>query len=197
MKLPKISKELDMAFELPGKNRMLDVDEVNVQLTPRFAALKQEMLHLHAPADVEARLLTAFAAQQAMQHKQLKPFANWRKWFAEPWQWSGVLAMGLLVVLMLVNKPLLIDAGGALGMNEVAVVATDELYEDIPFIALESGEVILKQDNMRIVRADIPHTMLASLGLPVNPQVAGESAKAEMLVGDNDEYLALRFIPSE
>lgn len=186
-----------MVFELPGKNRMLDVDEVNVQLTPRFAALKQEMLHLHAPADVETRLLTAFAAQQAMRHKQLKPFANWRRWFAEPWQWSGVLAMGLLVVLMLLNKPLLIDAGGALGMNEVAVVATDELYEDIPFIALESGEVILKQDDMRIVRADIPHTMLASLGMPVNPQVAGESAKAEMLVGDNDEYLAVRFIPSE
>lgn len=186
-----------MAFELPGKNRMLDVDEVNVQLTPRFAALKQEMLHLHAPADVEARLLTAFAAQQPVQHKQLKPFANWRKWFAEPWQWSGVLAMGLLVVLMIVNKPLLIDAGGVSGVNDGALVAIDELYEDIPFVALESGEVILKQDNMRIVRADIPHTMLASLGLPVNPQVAGESAKAEMLVGDNDEYLALRFIPSE
>ena len=176
---------------------MLDVDEVNVQLAPSFAALKQEMLHLRAPADVEVSLLEAFARQRPTQQKPQSSLVNWRKWLAEPWQWSGVLAIGLLVVLMLVNKPILIDAGGALGMNGTTIAAADELYEDIPFIALESGDVILKQDNMRIVRADIPHTMLASFGLPINPQVAGESTKAEMLVGDNDEYLALRFIPSE
>jgi hypothetical protein len=62
---------------------------------------------------------------------------------------------------------------------------------------LESGETILKQDTMRIVRANVPHTMWASLGVPVNPQEAGESSIAEMLLGENDEYLAMRLIPGE
>lgn len=163
---------------------MLDGDQVNAQLKPAFAALKQEMHDFHAPASVEANLLEAFTRQHP-------PQAWWRKWFAEPWQWSGVLVMSLLVALIVLNKPMLAD-------TEANVLAQDDhLYEDIPFIALESGENILKQDSMRIVRADVPHTMLASLGVPVNPQSAGETSRAEMLVGENDEYLAVRFIPGE
>jgi hypothetical protein len=163
---------------------MLDSDQVNAQLRPAFVALKQEMHDFHAPASVEANLLEAFK-------KQHPPQAWWRKWFAEPWQWSGVLVMSLLVALIVLNKPMLPD-------TEPNVLAQDDhLYEDIPFIALESGENILKQDSMRIVRADVPHTMLASLGVPVNPQSAGETSRAEMLVGENDEYLAVRFIPGE
>jgi hypothetical protein len=163
---------------------MLDSDQVNAQLRPAFAALKQEMRDFHAPASVEANLLAAFK-------KQRPPQAWWCKWFAEPWQWSGVLVMSLLVALIVLNKPMLPD-------TEPNVLAQDDhLYEDIPFIALESGENILKQDSMRIVRADVPHTMLASLGVPVNPQSAGETSRAEMLVGENDEYLAVRFIPGE
>lgn len=163
---------------------MLDGDQVNAQLKPAFAALKQEMRDFHAPASVEANLLVAFK-------KQHPPQAWWRKWFAEPWQWSGVLVMSLLVALMVLNKPMLLNTEAG------SLTQADYLYEDIPFIALESGENILKQDSMRIVRADVPHTMLASLGVPVNPQTAGETSRAEMLVGENDEYLAVRFIPSE
>ncbi|WP_395006005.1 hypothetical protein [Undibacterium sp.] len=163
---------------------MLDSNQVNAQLRPAFAALKQEMHDFHAPASVEANLLAAFK-------KQRPPQAWWRKWFAEPWQWSGVLVMSLLVTLIMLNKPMLPDT------EANVLVQDDHLYEDIPFIALESGENILKQDSMRIVRADVLHTMLASLGVPVNPQNAGETSRAEMLVGENDEYLAVRFIPGE
>ena len=35
------------------------------------------------------------------------------------------------------------------------------------FVALGSGEEIVMQDNMRIVQAEVPHTMLASMGISV------------------------------
>lgn len=171
---------------------MLDVEQIDARLKPGFAALKQELAQLCPPPHVEANLLKAFAAQHP-------PVPWWRKLFAEPWQWSGVMAMALLVTLVFLGAP------NMHGVNEFAsalhpaaqVQASAEVYEEIPFLALESGETILKQDNMRIVQAQIPHTMLASLGVPVSPQAAGEYSTAEMLVGENDEYLALRFIPGE
>lgn len=171
---------------------MLDVEQIDAGLKPGFAALKQELAQLCPPLHVEENLLKAFAVQHP-------PIPWWRKLFAEPWQWSGVMAMTLLVTLVFVGAP------NMNGVNEVASVlhpvaqvqTETDVYEEIPFLALESGEAILKQDNMRIVQAQIPHTMLASLGVPVNPQAAGEYSTAEMLVGENDEYLALRFIPGE
>ena len=170
---------------------MLDVDEVNAQLRPAFAALRRELHRHQAPEELEANLLSAFKQQHP-------PLPWWRVWIAEPWQWSGVLAMALLVIMTMLNQSHLTDMNGdRMAMAVNAGDQLDALYEDIPFIALDNGESILKQDNMRIVRADVPHTMLASLGIPVNPQTAGDSSKAEMLVGENNEYLALRFIPSE
>lgn len=174
---------------------MLDVEEIETRLKPSIAALKQELTNLRAPTNVEANLLKAFAQQHP-------PVSLWRRLFAQPWQWSGVLAMALLVTLVFVRQPGMNSMNGDAELTsalnlQTHLPADGELYEEIPFVALESGETILKQDNMRIVQAQIPHTMLASLGVPVSPQAAGEYSTAEMLVGENDEYLALRFIPGE
>jgi hypothetical protein len=171
---------------------MLDVEQIDMGLKPGFAALRQELAQLCPPPRVEENLLKAFAAQHP-------PLPWWRKLFAEPWQWSGVMAMALLVTLVFVGAPNMNAVNEvASALHLAAQVQTEaDVYEDIPFVALESGEAILKQDNMRIVQAQIPHTMLASLGVLVNPQAAGEYSTAEMLVGENDEYLALRFIPGE
>lgn len=171
---------------------MLDLEQIDARLKPGFTALKQELMTLRAPTDLETNLLKAFAQQHP-------PVSWWRKLFAEPWQWSGVMAMALLVTLVFVGAPSMRAVNEvASALHPAAQVQTEaDAYEDIPFVALESGEAILKQDNMRIVQAQIPHTMLASLGVSVSPQTAGEYSTAEMLVGENDEYLALRFIPGE
>jgi hypothetical protein len=43
-----------------------------------------------------------------------------------------------------------------------------------------------------MVETEVPRTTLASLGLPVTPENAGDSVKAEMLVAADGEPLALR-----
>jgi hypothetical protein len=43
-----------------------------------------------------------------------------------------------------------------------------------------------------MVQAQVPRAALASLGVAITPENAGDSVKAEMLVGANGHPLALR-----
>jgi len=60
------------------------------------------------------------------------------------------------------------------------------------FIALDSFERIEQEADPQLVEAEVPRTMLAALGLPVAPEQAGETVRAEMLVAADGEPLALR-----
>jgi hypothetical protein len=92
-----------------------------------------------------------------------------------------VAAMALVLTL---QAPATLDAG-------LAIRGVDQ---GGPFIALESLERIEQEANPRMLEADLPRTALASLGLPVNPETAGDSVRAEMLVGADGSPLALRLV---
>lgn len=154
-------------------------------LKPHTQALKKQLDELAAPGQLEADLLNAF-------ERQFPQRAWWQIWNSTQWRITGGVAASILAVMLILKSPVAPDMMGARLQHQ----AENELYEDIPFVALNSGETILKQESMRIVQAEIPHTMLASMGLAVNPQVAGGSSRAEMLIGANDEYLAVRFLPN-
>jgi hypothetical protein len=148
-------------------------------LASPFDALRNEMAKLDAPRCVEKELMQAFAQQ----------FPRKPRWYAKlatpGWSIAGSLASVALVLLVFVlapqaphlrgeNRPLAgVDGGGA-------------------FIALESLERIEAEPSPRMVETQVPRTSLASLGLPVTPENAGDSVKAEMLVAADGEPLALR-----
>jgi hypothetical protein len=52
-------------------------------------------------------------------------------------------------------------------------------------LAMESGHV---------VRVELPRTALVSMGLPMNPERAGELVKADVLMGDDGVARAIRFV---
>jgi hypothetical protein len=166
---------------------MNDVDEIGRILNPHTQALRKELQELVVPGDVEASLLTAF-------EKRFPKRSWWQRWAAVQWRIAGGVAASALAVMVFVKSPVRPDVIDP-AVSQLTEMEGD-MYEDIPFVALNSGEEILKQDSMRIVRADVPHTMLAAMGVTVNPQVAGDSSRAEMLVGANEEYLAVRFLPN-
>jgi hypothetical protein len=150
----------------------------NVLASP-FDALRSEMAKLDAPRCVEKELMQAFAQQ----------FPRKQRWFAKlatpGWSIAGSLASAALVLLVFVlapqaphlrgeGRPLLgVGSGGA-------------------FIALESLERIEAEPSPRMIETQVPRTSLAGLGLPVTPENAGDSVKAEMLVAADGEPLALR-----
>lgn len=64
-----------------------------------------------------------------------------------------------------------------------------------PFIALQSLERIAMEPTPRLIAANVPRTSLAAYGVPINPEIAGQSVRTEMLVAANGQPLAMRFVP--
>jgi hypothetical protein len=149
-------------------------------LASPFDALRSEMARLDAPRCVEKELMQAFARQFPRQ----KPW--WSKLATPRWSIAGSLASIGLVVLLFLLAPQARHLRGGEGGVLAGVDGGGA------FIALESLERIEAEPSPRMVETEVPRTTLASLGLPVTPENAGDSVKAEMLVAADGEPLALR-----
>jgi hypothetical protein len=158
---------------------MNDEDMNNSILASPLAALRGEMAKLDTHRCVEKELMQAFA-------KQFPPRRRWYQRLDTPqWGIAGSLASIALVVLVFVFAPHAApDAGGA--------PVVQRSSDGGVFIALDSFERIEREPAPRMVQAQVPRTALVSLGVPVTPENAGDSVKAEMLVGANGQPLALR-----
>jgi hypothetical protein len=151
-------------------------------IDPLFEALRAEMATLDAPRGVEKELMQAFARQH--------PPQRWyRKLALRRWALAGGLSTVVTAVtvfsLMLHNprlamdpdalsRPLVTRDGGGL------------------FIALESPERIEQEPAPRMVETEVSRSSLAPLGVPLTPENAGDTVKAEMLVGADGQPLAVR-----
>ena len=145
---------------------------------PLFDALRAEVGRLDAPRGVEKELLQAFA-------KLHPPKRRWYHRVAvRPVALAGSLVAGALVLAFAVRAPHPADDGRA-----GALVALDG---NGVFIALDSAERIAAEPAPRMVATEVPRTSLAALGVPLTPENAGDSVRAEILVAADGQPLALR-----
>ncbi len=145
---------------------------------PLFDALRAEVGRLDAPRGVEKELLQAFA-------KLHPPKRRWYHGLAvRPVALAGGVVAGALVLAFAVRAPHPVEDGRA-----GALVALDG---NGVFIALDSAERIAAEPAPRMVATDVPRTSLAALGVPLTPENAGDSVRAEMLVAADGQPLALR-----
>jgi hypothetical protein len=148
---------------------------------PLFDALRAETGRLNAPRGVEKELLQAFARLHPARRRWHQGLTV-RRW-AVAGGLSGLVA-GALVLAVALHPPAPADGGRA-----GALVALDD---NGVFIALDSAERIAAEPSPRMVAADVPRTSLAALGVPLTPENAGDSVRAEMLVAADGQPLALR-----
>jgi hypothetical protein len=159
---------------------MNNEDMNNSILTPPLATLRGELAKLDTPRCVEKELMQAFA-------RQFPPRRRWYQRLDTPqWGIAGSLASIALVVLVFAVAP-----RGAPGTGSAPLVQRSSDGTGV-FIALDSLDRIEQEPAPRMVQAQVPRTALASLGVAITPENAGDSVKAEMLVGANGHPLALR-----
>ena len=145
---------------------------------PLFDALRAEVGRLDAPRGVEKELLQAFA-------KLHPPKRRWYHRLAvRPFALAGSLVAGALVLAFALRAPHPAEGG-----NAGALVSLDG---NGVFIALDSAERIAAEPAPRMVATEVPRTSLAALGMPLTPENAGDSVRAEMLVAADGQPLALR-----
>jgi hypothetical protein len=153
-------------------------------LDRQLAELRGAMASLDAPRGVEKELMAAFTLRHAKQpwYRALSP-AQWRIGAG-----IGALAMAAAVSVLVLHAPVRLGpAGAGLPYQE------DGGY----FIALDSLERIEREAGTAMIEAELPRTELASLGIPVTPENAGDSVRAELLVSADGRPLAVRLTSIE
>lgn len=155
----------------------MDTQPHDDALNGHLHALRSEMAQLDAPPGVESALMAAFARQ----HQR-------RRWFdiapRRAVAGAGALAMLAVAALVVLKTPApLASDGGSEGGGV--------------FIALDSLERIESEAHPRMIETEVPRMELASLGVPVTPDNAGDTVRAEMLVSADGEPLALRLSATE
>ncbi len=155
-------------------------------LAAPMAALRQALDTHTAPPGVEKELMAAFNAHfpRKRWYHALSP----RQWGLGVGSSAVVAVMALVLTLQSPSAPI----GAVHGPRNIGTV--DAIDEGSPFIALESIERIEQEANPHMLEADLPRTALASLGIAVNPENAGDSVRAELLIGADGSPLALRLV---
>jgi hypothetical protein len=161
----------------------LDAAEAG-RLDARLEQLRRDMSLLAAPPALEAQLMKSFAAH----HRPATAFTRWRQRLGESFAPGVALAASVGMTAWLLIAPTAPTVVAPKSMR----MATDD---NTPFIALQSIEQIALEPKARVVHTTVPRMMLASYGVPVSPEVAGDVMRAEMLVSADGQPLAMRFIP--
>ncbi len=152
---------------------------------PLFDALRRATAALDAPRGVEKELMQAFA-------RQFPPRRRWHEALAaRAWACAaGLAAAGAACALLVLNLPAPgTGAGDAAGSAQPVVTRGDD---GGLFIALDSIERIEREPSPRMVSTQVSRTSLAALGVPLTPETAGESVRADMLLAADGQPLALR-----
>ena len=173
-----MSTQSDSAHSLSAAEEVL--------LSDSLAKLRTASTTLAAPARVEVALMNAFTSA----HKAREVKRRWRAFLAQ-WLVPGAalaasVGMSAWMVLAPMARPMI---------DHSADLAANAAYNDAPFIALRSLEQIALEPGPRVIETTVPRMWLASYGVAVNPETAGDTLRAEMLVSANGQPLAMRFRP--
>lgn len=156
-------------------------------LDAHFTALRASLSDHNAPRGVEKELMDAFAAARRR--------ARWYHRFStrlsphlSPTQWGLAGSAAVLLLVLPLALPLMLRAPQRLD------VGPSLLQRDggAAFIALDSLERIAGESDAHVLETDVQRSSLAALGVPVTPENAGDTVRAEMLVGADGTPLALR-----
>lgn len=155
-------------------------------LNNRLTELRESTETLATPAELHANLMQAFAAHHAKKRRG----ERFAQWFAPSFALAASAGMSAWMVLAPIAVPVL-DSD----TNVAYAVAGAGTPSDVPFIALQSLEQIALEPQPRLIETAVPRMWLASYGVAVAPEGAGDSMRAEMLVSANGQPLAMRFLP--
>ena len=153
----------------------------------QIECLRSETESLSAPAMLEAKLTAAFAQHHAKRRAGARRRDLIAHWFAPGFALAASAGMAAWMALSPTARTAL-DTLPSTPVEVNSIAAADR-----PFIALQSLEQIALEPHPRIIETDVPRMLLASYGVPVNPESAGGLMRAEMLVSASGQPLAMRF----
>jgi hypothetical protein len=139
------------------------------------------MNHVSAPARLEARLLRAYRERYGRSAVEAGGVHRW---------WAAAAAVLLVAgALWIGTRP----PSTPLAVANSSLVASVE-EEDAAFVPLPNAAGASQDDDVDLVRVELPRSAVTALGMPASDDGDSESVEAEVLVGPDGMARAVRFL---
>ena len=157
--------------------------------------LSQDWKRVEAPSRVEAGLRAAFRMQKAKRPAEVAPHAVWMPLFAG-------LAAALLVALGLLlvrDRPTETPHHASTATVQLAASTPGDIMDDDSpdsdgFIPLPNAERIAPDENVNVVRVEVPRSAMLAVGLPVSADQSTDLVEADIKMGSDGLARAVRFV---
>jgi len=146
--------------------------------------LAAEMKHVSAPPRLEVRLLRAYRERSG---RSAEGGGVHRWWAAAA---AVLLVAGALWMGMRPPAPPLV----AVSSSPAAVAGAGAEEDDAAFVPLPNAAGSLQDEDVDLVRVELPRSAVTALGMPAGDDNDAESVEAEVLVGPDGMARAVRFL---
>lgn len=162
-------------------------------LSAGLRILAAESETISAPQWMEARLLAAF--REAHDVGDARRGAWWRMPFV-PWAAAAIVAAAGFAFTVRIAPKRRVEVPGARhtapARIELAALTTQE--SDDGFIPLPNAPQIDPNDEVNVVRMELPRSAMLAVGLEVNPDQVSDTVEAEVKLGSDGLARAVRFM---
>jgi len=199
--MPELARHEDQFGHLRECTACAALWERQRSLTAGLRTVASEWSRLQAPARVEARLTAAFRS-----HAGLAPepeAARLPGLWAPVAAWAAAAAVLVALAMFLVSprRPQLPrrSAPGAIELAAAGATADFEMggdpaYDGQEFIPLPNAAGIAPNEDVNLVRVEVPRSAMIELGFAVSAERASEPVEAEVVLGADGLARAVRFL---
>jgi hypothetical protein len=132
---------------------------------------------------VEARLVRAYRERYS---RRVPPARELRGWLA-----AAAVVLLAAGTLWMGGRPPQVPLGAA--KSPVAVAAPGD-EQEAAFIPLPNAAGSPQDEDVDLVRVELPRSAITALGIPASDEGGAESVEAEVLVGPDGMACAVRFL---
>jgi hypothetical protein len=164
-----------------------------------LGALAAELRHIEAPEHVELGLVAAFRSQSRRARGADRHKWDRHKWWIPALSWAT--AAGVLIVaamlLMHPHRPLPAHRSAPGSVEMAAVTDSTDVYaadEDDGFIPLPNARRLDPNEDVNVVRVEVPRSAMLSVGLAVSADRVSELVEADVVLGADGLARAIRFV---
>jgi anti-sigma factor RsiW len=162
------------------------------RLSGSLRLLAQELGEVDTPARVEANLTAAF--REIHGARVAGPAAWWRV-PALPWAAAAVVAAVLACGFWLAPKRAAAPPNAHHSRSSQVELATFTNQDlDDGFIPIPDAPQIDPNDDVNVVRMELPRSELLAVGLNVDPSQVSDTVEAEVMLGSDGLARAVRFM---
>lgn len=126
--------------------------------------------------------------------KQHKPKSQAKKWLTIFMQNKWQSLSGVTFSVAMLFSIFLLQQRNWVSTDQKMQMVKNQNLEKASFIILDEASFLEQKDNLKIISSAVPNRILAASGISINPQNLAGQSNAELLVGEENELLAVRFV---